>query len=327
MLLKKFIQRSFCVTEGYTRHLNNMSSRIKSKKTVGDVRKLKGFIEEANMDGSLKGKINRTARMDDKFSTWLKHYNHKNQHYPEILDLTRFADASTDLKKNASLRRDEIEMLHEFQKRKFDKMAAETQDGLPEEAKSDPNMVPSEFQNAEFFTRDRFITLIIARNTSTQVTTLSRINRCSYFLYCGNLQGVVGYGFGKGADWEVAMEKAVNNLKKNLVTIDLDYHYSWTDVQKTKFQRTFLTIEPNKEYKSWGDPMLGTMLHLAGIHHCRFHQFARNMNPVARLYAFMKAITQNRTPKIIAETEGKKLYEIGVSKKTKGYANADYFSR
>ena len=114
-------------------------------------------------------------------------------------------------------------------KRKFDKMAADTEEGLPEDVKSNPNYIPSEFQNAEFFSRDRFITLILARNTSTQVTTLSRINRCSYLLFTGNLQGVIGYGIGKGADWEVAMEKSINNLKKNLVTIDLDYHYSWTD--------------------------------------------------------------------------------------------------
>ena len=177
MLLKKFLQRSFCVTEGFARHLNNMSSRIKSKKTVADIRKLKSFIEESNTDGSLRGKINRTARMDDKFSTWLQNYNHKNQHYPEILDLTRFANASTDLGKNANLRKDEITMLHEFQKRKFDRMAAEQEDGLPEEVKTNPNTVPHEFQNAEFFTRDRFIVTIIARNTSTQVTTLSRINK------------------------------------------------------------------------------------------------------------------------------------------------------
>ena len=129
MLLKQFIQRSFCVTEGFTTRVNHMSDRIKSKKTVGDIRKLKSFIEESNADGSLKGKINRTARMQDKFSTWLTQYNHKNSHYPEIIDLTRFANASTDLKKNANLRKDEIEMLHEFQKRKFDKVAAETEEG------------------------------------------------------------------------------------------------------------------------------------------------------------------------------------------------------
>merc|ERR1712086_644802 len=122
-------------------------------------------------------------------------------------------------------------------------------------------------------------------------------------------------------------EKAINGLKKNLITIDLDYHYSWTDPHATKFGRTFLNIEPTREYKAWGDPVLGTMLHLAGIHHCRFHQFSRNHNPWTRMYAFMKTVTQNRTPKIIAETTGKKVQEVGLAKRTHEFRYSDMFQR
>lgn len=57
--------------------------------------------------------------------------------------------------------------------------------------------MPPDFKNSELFTKDKFLTLVLARNTSTQVTTLNRINRCKYLLFCGNLQGVISYGIGK----------------------------------------------------------------------------------------------------------------------------------
>jgi len=304
-----------------------MGPKVRAKKTVADIRKLKTFIEESNADGSLKGKINRTARMEDKFGSWLTEFNNKNRNYPEVMDLTRFANPELDLKKDSSLRKDEIEMLHEFQKRKFDRIASESHENIPEEFTQSPTFIPSEFQNAEFFTRDRFLTIVLARATSTKVTTLNRINRCKYLLFTGNLEGVIGYGIGKGIDWEVAMEKAIHDLKKNLITIDLDYHYSWTDSQMVKYGRTHLTIEPDKEFRSWGDPVLGTMLHLSGIHHCHFRQWSRNFNPWTRLYAFMKAVTNNRTPKIIAETEGKKLFETGLSRRPVTYRESDMFMR
>ena len=144
-----------------------MSSKIRAKKTVMDIRKLKSFIEESNADGSLRGKINRTARMQDKFGTWLKEFNNKHKQYPQIMDLTRFTNPERDLGKDNKLRKDEIEMLHEFQKRKFDRIEAETNENIPQEFAQSPDFEPKEFQNAEFFTRDKFLTLILARNTST----------------------------------------------------------------------------------------------------------------------------------------------------------------
>ena len=41
----------------------------------------------------------------------------------------------------------------------------------------------------------------------------------------------------------------------------------------------------------------------------------------------MKAVTSNRTPRIIAETEGKKLVETGVMRRPRGYTETDMFQR
>jgi ribosomal protein S5 len=39
----------------------------------------------------------------------------------------------------------------------------------------------------------------------------------------GNCNGVIGYGKGGGLDFEDALDKAVNDCKKNLVAINLDH--------------------------------------------------------------------------------------------------------
>ena len=142
MLQAVFVKRSFCVNPGFIKSLDGMTKKIKAKKTVADIRKLKGFLEESNADGSLSGKINRTARMDDNFKGWLQDFQQKNKKYPKIIDLSRFADPEQKLKKDQSLRyphnflthkisrKDEVEMLHEFQKRKYDRENAEANEDI-----------------------------------------------------------------------------------------------------------------------------------------------------------------------------------------------------
>lgn len=104
MLQAVFVKRSFCVNPGFIKSLDGMTKKIKAKKTVADIRKLKGFLEESNADGSLSGKINRTARMDDNFKGWLQDFQQKNKKYPKIIDLSRFADPEQKLKKDMNLR-------------------------------------------------------------------------------------------------------------------------------------------------------------------------------------------------------------------------------
>lgn len=42
---------------------------------------------------------------------------------------------------------------------------------------------------------------------------------------------------------------------------------------------------------AYGNPVIASMLMLAGIHHCRFKAMSRNQTPYAMVYAFMKAVT------------------------------------
>ncbi len=43
----------------------------------------------------------------------------------------------------------------------------------------------------------------------------------------GNCNGVIGYGKGKGNDFEAALENAILHCKKNLIAVPLDHMMSF----------------------------------------------------------------------------------------------------
>jgi ribosomal protein S5 len=51
----------------------------------------------------------------------------------------------------------------------------------------------------------------------------------------GNCNGVIGYGKGGGLDFEDALDKAVNDCKKNLIAINLDHFCSFPRKITEKF--------------------------------------------------------------------------------------------
>ena len=69
---------------------------------------------------------------------------------------------------------------------------------------------------------DDFMVIILARGVTTKVTTLQRIQTSRYLIFMGNANGVVGYGKGKGTDFEEALDNAIMHCKRNLIAVPLD---------------------------------------------------------------------------------------------------------
>jgi small subunit ribosomal protein S5 len=80
---------------------------------------------------------------------------------------------------------------------------------------------------SELFEKDEFTMLVLDQGVTTLITTLNRINHFRALVYMGNGQGVIGYGYGKGNDMQIAMDNAIRDCKKNLIVIPLDYQMTW----------------------------------------------------------------------------------------------------
>lgn len=135
--------------------------------------------------------------------------------------------------------------------------------------------------------------LVLDQGVTTLITTLNRINHFRALVFMGNGQGVIGYGYGKGNDMQVAMDNAVRNCKKNLIIIPLDYQLTWlqnVNVSYNGFEMR-LFCRPKMGFNSWGYPLMVYMLNLAGIRDVAFKIISKNIDPYALNYTFFKAMT------------------------------------
>lgn len=89
------------------------------------MKRLQGFLNKSAFSGSLKEKVNKQASSDEEFSKFLTKFRENNKEYPTILDFSRFFDENNQLKDNAKLRQDEIDMLKEFHKRNLERKEEE----------------------------------------------------------------------------------------------------------------------------------------------------------------------------------------------------------
>ena len=134
---------------------------------------------------------------------------------------------------------------------------------------------------------EKFMYVIITRGVVTKVTKLNRVNHFRYMIFGGNWNGVIGYGKGKGLDFEDALNKAFKDFKKNLVALDITEDNTFPLEVKTKFTKTRLKIEPIAGFNCWGSPLLSTMIQLCGIHNVRFNNYSRNENKYGLVRHFL----------------------------------------
>lgn len=111
------LRRSFVVNKQFTRKLDGLSSKIRTRKSVADMAKLQGLLDESLQTATLKEKISKSAHNDEQFSAFLKRFKSQNQEYANILDFSRFFDENNQLRNDEKMRQDELDMLREFQKR------------------------------------------------------------------------------------------------------------------------------------------------------------------------------------------------------------------
>ena len=119
------LRRGFVATKGFAEKLNQLGNRVRTKKSVTDMKRLQGYLNKSAYSGTLKEKVNRQASTDEEFSRFLKQFREKNKEHATILDFSRFFDENNQLKDNEKLRQDEIEMLKEFHKRNLERKEEE----------------------------------------------------------------------------------------------------------------------------------------------------------------------------------------------------------
>ncbi len=87
----------------------------------------------------------------------------------------------------------------------------------------------------------------------------------SVTIVIGDRKGRVGVGIGKGADTALAIDKAVRDAKRNLVTVPLTKSRSIAHDVSAMYASSVLTIVPSKGRGIVAGSAMRTVLELAGV--------------------------------------------------------------
>lgn len=221
-------------------------------------------------------------------------------------------------------KRDELEMLKEFEKRRKFKSTIDIIKGKEElegpenpleyvddsvrisrrkefEKEADDN--PESLEAAlspnkdigEIFDSSRFHMIFLDSDMVCNMTRLNRVYERRCLVYIGNKDGLISYGIGRGALYEDAFIDAYKQLKKNLIAIHLDPNFSCAMDLKGRFNDFRLEVRSANKPSFWGNHIMCLMLRFAGLYHIRFIVRSRKKEPYAMIFAFFKVLTKNKT--------------------------------
>jgi small subunit ribosomal protein S5 len=106
---------------------------------------------------------------------------------------------------------------------------------------------------------------IISIRRVARVVTGGRRFSFSVAIVAGNRKGSVGVGLGKAGDTSLAIEKAFNSAKKNMVTVNLTKEMSIPHEVTAKFSSSVVTIMPAPDRGIVAGSSVRIILDLAGV--------------------------------------------------------------
>eukprot|EP01017_Pseudomicrothorax_dubius_P015716 TRINITY_DN179_c0_g1_i3.p1 TRINITY_DN179_c0_g1~~TRINITY_DN179_c0_g1_i3.p1 ORF type:complete len:351 (-),score=90.20 TRINITY_DN179_c0_g1_i3:50-1102(-) len=332
----KGVQRAFSSIRSneLAASIRRVGAKVRLRESVADVKRLQRFVAEKEQTGRLGLSLDRTARYNQEFRSFINEYQDKNRQIPNTIDLTRFVNNEGIIDKNAQMRMEDMDLLEDFRRRRQHRSALKSTERFAEDDTKD------EEENAErteeeilkeeeeietygsiqdarspqvleksIFDVDDFTIIELFKGTTTLVTKLNRVNHFRAVVFMGNFNGVIGYGKASGNDFEDAMKKAIHACKRNLIVIPLDHFYSCSGTYSASYNGCKIELSAQYKPKCWGHPLIWHMLALSGITHCKFKLHARNLNVYALLFAFFRLVTQNTTHQDLVEATGSKLYD------------------
>ena len=126
----------------------------------------------------------------------------------------------------------------------------------------------------------------------TRVMAGGRRVSFSVVAVAGNKKGKVGVGIGKAGDTSLAIEKALTNAKKNMITVPITKAGSIAHEVEAKFGSSTVLLKPAPGRGLSAGSAVRVVLDLAGIHHINSKILSRSKNKLNIARAAVKALTQ-----------------------------------
>lgn len=109
-------------------------------------------------------------------------------------------------------------------------------------------------------------------------------------MIAGDMKGRVGVGTDKGADTAIAIEKATNQAKKNMIKIDLTESGSIKKETKAKYNASGVIIKPSPGKGIVAGSSVRSVLQIAGVTDVVAKLLSRSGNKLNNARAALKAL-------------------------------------
>ncbi len=131
----------------------------------------------------------------------------------------------------------------------------------------------------------------------SRVTKGGKRFNLSITLAIGNHKGMVGVGTGKGLDTSLAMEKAVRDAKRHLITVNLTKEMTISHEVSAKYSSAIVSIMPAPRRGMIAGSALRSVLELAGIRDVNAKILSGSKNKLNIARATIKALACVRAPR------------------------------
>lgn len=138
--------------------------------------------------------------------------------------------------------------------------------------------------------RSEFEQKMISIRRVTRVMAGGRRFSFSVAIVIGDKKGRVGVGIGKAADTQLAIEKAVRNARKNLITVPMNKHNHIPHDVHTKLASTEVMIMPSPGRGLVAGSSVRIVLELAGVKDVTAKIFSRSKNKLNNARAAVAAL-------------------------------------
>lgn len=137
---------------------------------------------------------------------------------------------------------------------------------------------------------------ILSIRRVTRVMAGGRRFSFSVAMVIGDKKGSVGIGLGKAGDTSLAIQKAINQAKKDMVTLDLNEEGSLSYEVMAKFNSARVAMRPNYGRGLVAGSAIRSVLELAGVRDVTGKTMSRTKNQINIARATMKALAPLSRP-------------------------------
>lgn len=139
---------------------------------------------------------------------------------------------------------------------------------------------------------------IVSLRRVTRVVAGGRRFSFSVCLVAGNRKGMIGVGQGKATDTPLAIEKAMRDAKKNMITVNTTKSMSIPHDVSAKYAASVVKIMPAPGKGLLAGSSVRTVLELAGLKDVGAKLLSRSKNSANNAYVAIKALKKLEGTKI-----------------------------